>query len=169
MRYDVAIAMLSPRAVVELRGDAAVAAQALASIGCTAPDTANRCARSGDREVMWIGPRRWLVFAPASAEEALVALVARITAEPLLAAALVSDMFAGISVGRTGWRDVVAQGTPLDLDALAGDAATMTEMFGVAALLRRAGAHTDGVELWLDRSLARYLVDCLAAAVGKTG
>jgi heterotetrameric sarcosine oxidase gamma subunit len=169
MRYDVAIDTLAPRAIVELRGDPSVAAQVFAAAGCTAPDTPNRCARSGDREVMWIGPRRWLVFAPAAAEQSLAALSETAASEPLLAAALVSDMYDGIAVDRPGWRDVIAQGTPLDLDALADDAATMTEMFGVAALLRRGAASADGVELWVDRSLTRYLIDCLDAAVGKPG
>jgi heterotetrameric sarcosine oxidase gamma subunit len=169
MRYDVAIDTLAPRSSAIARGDPSVAAQVFASAGLAAPDAPNRCTRSGDREVMWIGPRRWLVFAPASAEQSLAALVERAADEPLLAAALVSDMHAGVAIGRRGWRDVVAQGTPLDLDTLADDAATMTEMFGVAALLRRGAARAGGVELWLDRSLTRYLIDCLDAAAGKPG
>jgi heterotetrameric sarcosine oxidase gamma subunit len=163
MRYDAAIAKLPLHAIAELRGDVAAATAWLATIGCTAPSAANRWAcGAADRSVLWVGPRRWLVFAPGAGEAELEAAVDR--APPQLAAAIVSDMLSGFAIAGPASRDVLSQGTPLDLDALPADGATMTEMFGVAALLR-AGP-PPGAEIWVERSLGRYLKECLDAAAG---
>jgi heterotetrameric sarcosine oxidase gamma subunit len=163
MRYDATIAPLPRPAIAELRGDPAAAAAWLASIGCAGPTAANRCAHgAADRAVLWLGPRRWLVFAPASGEGALETAVARAPQE--LVAAMVSDMLTGLAIVGPAARDVLSQGTPLDLDALPEDGATMTEMFGVAALLR--AAEPPGAEIWIDRSLGRYLKECFDAAAG---
>ena len=163
MRYDAAIATLPLQAIAELRGDVAAATAWLATIGCAVPASANRCTHGAvDRAVLWVGPRRWLVFAPISGEADLEAAVDR--APPELAAAIVSDMLAGFAIAGPAARDVLSQGTPLDLDALPADGATMTEMFGVAALLR-AGEPLSA-EIWVERSLGRYLKECLNAAAG---
>jgi sarcosine oxidase subunit gamma len=163
MRYDAAIAPLPPHAIAELRGDPAAAAAWLASIGCKAPPGPNRSACGSEgRAVLWLGPRRWLVLAPASAEDALAAEVS--CAGPALAAAMVSDMLVGFAIAGPAAREVLSQGTPLDLDALPEDGATMTEMFGVAALLRAASP--PGAEIWVDRSLGRHIKECLDAAAG---
>jgi sarcosine oxidase subunit gamma len=163
MRYDAAIATLPLHAIAELRGDVAAATAWLATIGCTAPGTANRCTHGAEgRAVLWLGPRRWLVFAPASGEAGLEAAVDR--APPELAAAIVSDMLTGFAIAGPAARDVLAQGTPLDLDALQADGATMTEVFGIAALLR--AGEPPGTEIWVERSHGRYMKECLDAAAG---
>lgn len=167
MRYDVTIAALAPRAIAELRGDATQAQHWLAEIGCRVPARPNRCARDAQqREVLWLGPRRWLLFAPADDEDRLAAAVASTAAAPLICATIVTDMLAGVAIAGPQARDVISQGTPLDLDALPADGATMTDMFGVPALVRTAAP--PGFEVWVDRSVGRYLMDCLDAAAGTT-
>ncbi|MBL8839111.1 MAG: hypothetical protein JNL66_22850 [Alphaproteobacteria bacterium] len=165
-RYDAAIAPLPAPAIAELRGDPGAARALLVAAGLTVPSRPNSAASTGEREALWLGPKRWLVFAPAAEERWLEAHVGSAAREPLLAAAIVSDMFAGIAVRGAGSRDVVAQGTPLDLDALAADGATMTDLFGVAALLRPLPAPGIGIAVWVDRSLARFVAESLEAANG---
>ena len=166
MRYDATIAALPAQAVAELRGDADAVRAWLGAAVLPAPPRPNSAATAGGRAVLRLGPKRWLVLAPTADERWIEERVAAAAADPLLAAAVVSDMFAGIAVRGAGARDVVAQGTPLDLDALAPDAATMTDLFGVAALLRPLPAPGIGVAIWVDRSLARFVAESLEAANG---
>lgn len=170
MRYAVTLAPITGRAIFELRGDPAAAQRCLGAIGLIGPTRPNSLTgHPGDAEVLWVGPRRWLVFAPMEREAALGATIERAAAnEPLLLAAPLSDMFWGMNVTGAECRDILAQGTPLDLSVstFPADMATFTEFFAVPALLRRARGTTDGFELWADRSFARYLEDWLAAANG---
>lgn len=166
MRYDAEISTLPAHAVAELRGDPAAARAWLGAAGLPAPARPNSAAAAGGREVLWLGPQRWLVFAPDGEAAWLRARVDAAAAAPLIAAAIVSDMLAGIAVRGPGWPDVVAQGASFDLDALASDGATMTDLFGVAALLRRLPPPSVGAALWVDRSLARFVAESLEAANG---
>jgi heterotetrameric sarcosine oxidase gamma subunit len=166
-RYPATPAPLA-RAVVEIRGDAAAVARVLSAAGLAAPQRPNSAVASaapgGDAAVLWIGPRRWLAMADPARETALAdAIAAAAAAEPLALAAVVTDMLAGLALQGAGARDLLEQGTPLALDDLGADGATMTELFMVPALLRRAG---DGWEIWIDRSLAAYLEECLRVANG---
>jgi heterotetrameric sarcosine oxidase gamma subunit len=160
MRYAVDIAVLDPRAVIELRGDPDAASRALAAAGLPVPTRRNRA----EGDVLWLGPRRWLVMAPIARETTLVAsLLAAATHEPMLIAADVGDMWSGLALRGVGARDVLAQATPLDLDRLADGAATMTDIFAVPALLWRRG---DSFELWCDRSLAQHIRESANVAAG---
>lgn len=159
MRYQVEITALEPRAIIELRGDPA-AARCLAAGGVPAPTRRNHA----DGEVLWLGPRRWLVMAPIEREAVLItSLVAAAAHEPMLVAAVVSDMWCGLALRGPGAADVLAQATPLDLDRLVEGNATMTDMFAVPVLLwRRAGSF----ELWCERSLAQHVRECANVAAG---
>ncbi len=166
MRYEATIADLPVQAVAELRGDADAVRRWLAAAGLPAPPRPNSAASAGTRAVLWLGPKRWLIFAPDGDAAWLRERVETAALEPLFAAAIVSDMLSGIAVRGPGWRDVVAQGASFDLDALAADTATMTDLFGVAALLRPLPAPGVGAAIWVDRSLTRFVVESLEAANG---
>ncbi len=167
MRYEVDIPAIAPRAVIELRGDPDAAIRCLAAADLRAPSRPNSVVGHEDGvDVLWLGPRRWLAMAPLAHEETLARrLEDAATTEPMLAAVRVSDMWAGLALRGSGTREVLAQGTPLDLDAaqFATDAATFTDLFAGTALLRRAG---DGFEIWIDRSLAQHLAESLRIAAG---
>ena len=167
-RYAIDITTIAPRAVIELRGDPAAALRCLAAAGLRAPTRANSIAAHPDgAEVLWLGPRRWLVMAPLLHETALAArLDEAASAEAMLATVCVSDMWTGIALRGSGAPDVLAQGTPLDFEAerFPADAASFTDLFAVTALLRRAA---DGFEIWCDRSLARHITDSLRIAAGQ--
>ncbi len=162
-RYSVTFAPID-EAAVEIRGDAAAAGRVLAQAKLEAPSKPNTARATGTSSVLWLGPRRWLVLAPREVEGSLAtALEAASASEPLALAANVSDMLTGFAVRGAGAADVVAQGTPLDLEALPPDAATMTDLFAVPALVRPAAG---GFDVWIDRSLAGYVEECLAIANG---
>ena len=168
MRYPVEIIAIASRAIVELRGDPAAATRCLAAAGLHALPRANSVASNADgADVLWLGPRRWLVMAPLAYETALaVRLGEAASAEAMLAAVCVSDMWTGIALRGPGAPDVLAQGTPLEFEAerFPGDAASFTDLFAVIALLRRAA---DGFEIWCDRSLAQHITDSLRIAAGQ--
>lgn len=160
MRYQVEITELAPRAMIELRGDPDAAARCLTAAGLPVPTRRNHA----EGDVLWLGPRRWLVMAPIEREAALVAsLLAAAAHEPTLIAANVGDMWSGLALRGPGAVDVLIQAIPLDLDRLRDGAATMTDVFAVPALLHRG---VDGFELWCDRSLAQHLNESTSVAAG---
>ena len=166
MLHDVAIRRLEPRMIVELRADPDAAARVLAAGALQLPGRANRAVSTGDAAVAWIGPRRWLIQAPAAREAVLVATLDRTAAaEPLLDLAVVSDMFAIFEIAGAGAVDVLAQGCALDLedDALPVGGVTGTELWQIAAILRRVAG---GFEILVDRSLAGFLENWLVTAAG---
>ena len=165
-RYPATLAPIS-RSIVEVRGDAAAATRIFAAAGVVAPERPNSARVTGDAVALWVGPRRWLVLTDGARAAALSgAIVTAAASEPLALAVIVSDMLAGLALAGAGARDLLEQGTPLELDTLSADGATMTELFMVPALLRRSG---DGFEIWIDRSLAAYLEECLRVANGGEG
>lgn len=166
MLHAVDIRSLARSSLIELRGDAAAVARVAAACGLPLPRQANREAAAGGIAVAWIGPRRWLVIAPAADEAALVArLECALADEALLDMAVVSDMFACLAVGGEGAIDVLAQGCALDLegDALPVGGITGTEMWQVGVILRRV---EQGFEILVDRSLEGFLENWLVTAAG---
>lgn len=162
MRHDATVAALPPRAMFDLRGAPDAVARCLAAAGLAAPAKPNSVRADGEREVFWVGPRRWLVAAPIGDEAALERALIGASGESTLAAN-VSDLFATFRVAGPGAADVLAQGAPLDLHprAFAADRATFTELFATTALLRRRG---DGFEIAVERSYAGYIESWLKAA-----
>ena len=164
MLHAVSIRRSAPRLIVELRGDPAAAARVAARCGLALPVRPNREAKTGAIAVAWIGPRRWLIQAPAETETTLLAaLDAACAAEPMLDAAVATDMFAIFEIDGAGAVDLLAQGCALDLDgdALPADGVTGTEMWQVAVILRRVAP---GFEILVDRSLAGFLENWLVTA-----
>ena len=166
-RYSATASAIAPHAVVEIRGVAEAAQRVMTAAGLAAPSKPNVARMSGDAAVLWLGPKRWLVLGPRAREDDLAgALESAVAREPLAAAANVSDMFAGVALRGLGAGEILAQGTPLDFDALAPDAATMTDLFMIPAVIRRAQG---GYDIWIDRSLSQYLDECLRVANGNEG
>ncbi|MBM3597994.1 MAG: hypothetical protein FJX35_07255 [Alphaproteobacteria bacterium] len=171
MAYRCEIAKRPLEALFDLRGDAAAATACLEAIGLTAPTRPNSFVVSGDATAFWIGPRRWLLRAALAREAALAGEFARLLTSRLdgrLAwASLVSDMYAGFTVGGADVLDVLAQGSPLDLSPprFAADASTMTELFGVAALVH-ADAAAQGFVIHVESSQAQFIERWLGSARG---
>jgi heterotetrameric sarcosine oxidase gamma subunit len=167
-RYAAAISLLPPRAIVELRGDQPAAERCLSMAGLPSPAAGNRLTDAGAGcAVLWLGPHRWFVMAPALHENRLeTGLLATVAQEPTLLGALVSDAHVGFALRGREAGEILAQGTPLDISdrSFFEGAATFTEFFAVTALLLRP---PDGFEVWVDRSLGEYIHDWLRVAVGE--
>lgn len=151
-RYPATVAAMTA-AITEIRGPAGAGVIVAAGLGT--PVKPNTAREAQGATVIWLGPKRWLVLNPPRPIDA--------AREPNALAVDVSDMFAGRALRGAGAGDLLAQGTPLDLDALAPDAATMSDLFMVPAIIRKA---PDGYDIWIDRALAQYLDECLRIANG---
>lgn len=166
-RYSATASAIAAHAVVEIRGAVDAAQRVMAAAGLAAPSKPNAARACGDAAVLWLGPKRWLVLGPRAREDDLHgALESAVAREPLAAAANVSDMFVGVALRGPGAGEILAQGTPLDLGALASDAATMTDLFMCPAVIR---SMQDGYDIWIDRSLGEYLDECFRVANGNEG
>lgn len=166
MAYDVTVTRTQPEAWCEVRGEQHAVAAALAPSALALPATANTLLLDGERGVLWLGPRRWLLSGPVAHEPALQAIVDRVADDPAVSAAIVSDAYAGFDVAGPQVQDVLAQATPLDVrpEAFAIGAASFTRCFGITALVCCTAA--TAYRLYVDRSYADFMHACLARAVG---
>jgi sarcosine oxidase subunit gamma len=166
MAYRADIARRELEGLFDLRGDSVAIAACLGMAGAVVPTRPNTAAVSGDATVFWIGPKRWLLRVPPAREVELAAVFDASLAGKTANASLVSDMYAGLTLGGPEARDVLAQGCPLDLDRPAGTA-TMTELFGSAALVH---FQSDAPEfaIAVERSHADFIEACLRRARGDS-
>ena len=77
-------------------------------------------------------------------------------------------MVASFELLGAGVADVLAQGTPLDVSsaAFAAGSVTVTDLWGVAAVIERPGGAADCLRVTVDRSLAGYVEGWLRTASG---
>ena len=156
MAYDAVVDRISPRFIIDVRGDAVVVPKLLATVPLTSPAAPNSWSASSETVLAWIAPRRWMVIAPMEAEAKLLPAFA--TPPAGVSAMNVSDAFATFSVSGAGAVDVLAQATPLDVHpaAFSEKGASFTDLFGQGALvLRRGGLF----ECFVDASYEDYIAD----------
>jgi sarcosine oxidase subunit gamma len=81
---------------------------------------------------------------------------------------MVSDMYAVFSVRGPGALDVLRQGAPLDLSPAAFPPGSVagTELWSVTAIILRSPGPEAAFTLLVDTSLAGYVGDWLAVAMG---
>lgn len=164
MAYQADIARRPLGGLFDLRGDPVAVADCLGLAGITAPTQPNSVAMAAEATVFWIGPRRWLLRVPLARETELAVAFAASLANKLANASLVSDMYASFTLSGAEARDVLAQGCPLDLN-LPPDTATMTELFGSAALVHFQ-SDALGIAIAVERSHADFIEACLRRARG---
>lgn len=114
------------------------------------PGRPNSRTTTGDRNLLWLGPDRWLLLAPLAEEEALHAAL------PADGVTLWSDSLAFFTLTGPGADAAMAIACPLDLHprAFAADGASWTDAFGTRALVLRDGA---GWLLAVEPSYADYI------------
>ena len=169
-RYDVRIARGHSWCLFDLRGSAEHILAALGACGLPQPGQPNRrvVGESG-ATVARIAPGRWFLRAPAEHEARLAKSLA-VAIDPLPDAdmALVTDQFESFRLQGPGAADILAQGTALDVApaGFAGDAMTVTDMFGTGVLLERSETTADGFILHIERSFGDWMERWLHAAAG---
>lgn len=169
-RYGVSPRRIGPCARFEVAGEPLAMAAALRSAGLPLPSDANTAVRSQDgRQVAWLGPRRFVVTGPMDDEQRLQRLLQE--AFSLFVSADVcctTDMVACFELAGPGAASILAQGTALDVSdaAFAAGAATVTDLWGVAAVVERPTQSPLCRIVTVDRSLAGFVEGWLRTADG---
>ncbi len=155
-----------PRAMIDLRGDAARKAfrDAVAGVlGSAPPRAPNTTAGGGDWRIFWLGPDQWLAVGPADREAATVAALEKTLARQHAAVTAVGGARAVIGLAGVHARDVLAKGSSLDFHPRAfalGDCAQSRLALALALIHRTADDDKDGRSHWdiyVPRSFAEYL------------
>jgi sarcosine oxidase subunit gamma len=154
--------------MVDLRVDATgPGAQAAAELlGVEVPTTASTYAKNGDTTVIWLGPDEWLVTRTTLTGLELEARLREAVAPHGGAAVDVSGQRTTLRLSGPHSRDVLAKGTPLDLDPRTfgeGTAAETTLGQAGVILLAADGSGTE-YRILIRSSFARYLADWLLDA-----
>ncbi len=169
-RYPVEIRPLAPRARFEAAGHPDALPAALRAAGLVLPSRPNSSADCGAMvRVDWLGPRRFVVSAPLDAEDRLAnSLLPVFAGFELADVCCTTDMVASFELLGAGVADVLAQGTPLDVSraAFAAGSVTVTDLWGVSAIIERPGGAADCLRVTVDRSLAGYVEGWLRTASG---
>ena len=169
-RYDVSIRRLEPCARFEAAGEPQAMAAALRAAGLQLPSDANASVRSHTGwQVAWLGPRRCVVTAPIDDEKRLQrqlhdAFDSFVSAD----VCCTSDMVARFELAGPGAASVLAQGTALDVSdaGFAAGTATVTDLWGVAAVIERPPESPFCRVVTVDRSLAGFIEGWLQTANG---
>lgn len=166
MGYDALIDRPPMPCLVDVRGAPGSACALFARTGLTVPTEPNTWARTGERIVAFVGPRRWMLVAPLAHEPALLEGLPRQVAGGT--AVPVSDAFAAFSVSGPQASEIVAQASPLDVHPLAFpvNGASFTVLFGQAALLLRRDS---GFDCFVDASVEDYVADRFTRCHARTG
>jgi len=150
---------LAPSTLIELRGNGAYVAAHLADV---LPNAPNRSLDHGSWRALWLRPGGWLLIAepgsPAPAET-----FASGVAQGECRLTDVSDAWAGISLGGSEARNILAKGTPLDLrpSRFAPGQCARTWCAGFTVLL---DCREDAIDIRIEASMARGLWDWLEDA-----
>jgi sarcosine oxidase subunit gamma len=165
MIYDVAIEMLEPLCVFDLKGSRSSIASRLASVQIVPPESPNTATISGKMALCWVGHTQWILRAPDAAAQQLTRDLQANDSEGNTSIVNVSDMLQFFSVSGRDADDILAISCPLDthLTAFPDNAVTFTELFGTKALLLRV---TDGYHVAVDRSYADFVNDLLHRVLG---
>ena len=169
-RYPVSLERPAPRARFEAAGQPAALLAALHAAGLRLPLRANSSAHTGpDLRVDWLGPRRFVLSTSWADEERLNTSLQGVFAGFELAdVCCTTDMVVTFELAGPGAADVLAQGTALDLSdaAFAAGSVTVTDLWGVAAVIERPTGRPGCRRVTVDRSLAGFVEGWLQTANG---
>ena len=169
-RYGVATRRIEPCARFEAAGEALAMASALRTAGMQLPSDPNTAVRSqAGWQVAWLGPRRYVVTGPIDDAPRLQRLLHdAFSAFDSADVCCTTDMVACFELAGAGAASVLAQGTALDVSdaAFAAGSATVTDLWGVAAVVERPTQSPLCRVITVDRSLAGFIEGWLRTADG---
>jgi sarcosine oxidase subunit gamma len=164
----VAIAEVTDRGMIDLRGhlaDAAFARAAKTVLGLTLPDVPRTSASHGAVTALWLSPDQWLITCPRGEAAALTAALQAELKSVHALAVDVSDMRVILRVTGAGAAEVLMKGTSVDLTLADGRPGTVRRMrFAEIAALTHALPGGEGFDLYVFRSYAEYALQYLEAA-----
>ncbi len=169
MPYDAEVSELPIQTVLNLRGGEDARAAFSDLLGLDLPQQAMMVASKGDIRALTISPDEWLLSAPAADEARLEEGLRKAVEEMFAAVTTVSDMHIVYRVSGPLARDVLAQGTSVDLHSRA---------FGPGRCARTAFAKTTGAvihqiddaptfDLYVESSFVGYMKLWFDTASGK--
>ena len=163
MSYDATIERLPIFALFDLKGSRETLADWAADLP-EFPDAPNTLTRADDRELCHIGRNRWLLRAPLSDEEALLAALRPADAPPEISVVRVSDTLTFFRIEGPDAAEVLSIGCPLDVhaDVFGESAVSHTEFFGLKALVLRSD---QGFDCAVEQSFGDMIADYLARAM----
>lgn len=138
-----------------------------AALGAAMPRAPQTLVRTESLDMLQLGPQEWLLRFAVEREERMLAVLQAATAGQHVAVTLVSDAWVGFEVRGADAAAVLAQGCPLDLDALPALRCARTLLARAQMLIAPLEAGS-GFELWFERSHASYAARWLEAAANGT-
>ena len=154
--------------MVELRVDpSGPGAAAVASLlGVELPTTPSTYAKSGDTEVIWLGPDEWLVTGTSLTGPELEARLREAVSAHGVAAVDVSGQRTTLRLSGSHSRDVLGKGCALDLhpSVFGGGAAAQTTLGRAGVILCAVDDSGADYRILVRSSFARYLADWLLDA-----
>lgn len=169
-RYPALLARAAARARFEAAGQPQALADALAAAGLPHPARPNTSATApGLERVDWLGPRRIVVSAAMDQEgrldRQLQQAFARFAAADVLCA---TDMVAEFALTGPGAAEVLAQGSAVDFSshAFPPGSVTVTDLWGIAAIVARTADAPDALCVTVDRALSGFVEGWLQTALG---
>lgn len=169
MSYSVTIRRLPHFGLLDLKTDSVARSLLTEVLGRELPVNPNTSAGGGEWVALWIGPDHWLLRTDDGAELVLVHNLGALFVDSHAAATVVSDAFGTFEVTGADAREVLQQGTALDLHPRAfrvGQCAR-TRFAKIPIVLHYASAES-GFHLYAPRSYADYLTMWLERARGVT-
>lgn len=171
LRLPARVERLAPEGLFELACDEAARAECAAVLGAALPHEPLAVARGEWGTAYGIGPSRWLLRVPAARESPIGSSLGAVadrcaTAGHAIALSMVSDAFAGFRITGDGAPELIAEGCPLDLQALCarGTPACARTVLARVTVLVVCDVDAAAFELWVESSYADYLARWLDAA-----
>ncbi|KAA3631207.1 MAG: sarcosine oxidase subunit gamma [Proteobacteria bacterium] len=154
-----------------LRCDARELAPAVSDVlGVSFPPPANRFVAADDIVVYWLGPDEWLIRTPSEYDARVVGKLSERLHGERYALTDISSGMTHIAVSGRSAEDVLRQGTPLDLHPRSfGDGCCAQTVLGKTHVLLGRRPEDDGVDVFVRRSFADYLLRFLFDAAHDNG
>lgn len=168
MPYDATITEQPIRALIDLRGGESAREAFSSALDLALPREPNTARGRDGVWALWLGPDEWLIVAPDKRERLLEDSLRRAAGGLQAAVTAVSDSYAIFQVSGPEARDVLAQGTSLDLHPrLFGPGHCARSVFAKTKALIHQIDDVPTYDLYFDVSFANYVTRWFDTARGR--
>jgi len=163
MAYDVQIHALELNAVIDLQGEAQAIADWVKGDLPPFPEKPNTSSSSGNVDLYWIAPERWLLRSSIENEDQLLEMTKPISAPTNISIVQVSDTLRFFEIVGPDTGEIISIACPMDhhISVFPENGVSYTNIFGIKGLLVRI---KDGFEIAVESSYADMIVDYLQRA-----
>lgn len=163
MGYDVQIHQLELNTVIDLQGETRAIADWVTGDLPPFPEQPNTSSTSGNLDLYWIAPERWLLRSSIENENHLLDMTNPSAAPVDISIVQVSDTLRFFKIVGPDAGEIISIACPLDhhLSVFPENGVSYTNIFGIKGLLIRI---EDGFEIAVESSYADLIVDFLQRA-----